>query len=69
MEQVTGCPLAPGSVRGDQAIVTGILDCDGTTKAPIEIKLDVDLDCQIFEQFELPGQDTTYAEIDCAIVE
>ena len=69
MEQATGCALAPGSVRGDQAVVTGRLDCDGTAKPPIEINLDVDLDCQIFEQFTLPGQDTTYAEIDCAIVQ
>ena len=59
MEQVSGCTVT--GVLGDQAVMTGILDCDNQSMAPVKARYS----CQDVRQWLKQGGESAYPAYGC----
>lgn len=60
MAQVSGCTVT--GVLGDQAVMTGILDCDEPLTAPVKAHYD----CQDVQQWLKQGRENAYPVYRCS---
>lgn len=70
IEALTRCPIASGSLTGDQAIVRAEVDCDRSRQGPAGTRIDfhgIFATCVISQGPILPNDWLPAAEVDCLL--
>ena len=66
MELVSGCRVK--EVRGDQAQVTGILDCGKGGPSPDRLKRQGEYDCLTLDSYISPATNELVLDLDCTLI-
>ncbi|HHL21168.1 MAG TPA: hypothetical protein ENJ52_06530 [Aliiroseovarius sp.] len=63
--RATGCPVRPGSLQGDQALVKARLACDGAVQSAPILPDSLIYECDIVDNWDIASLKVTMEAIEC----